>query len=211
MTRLPHLSQRRRRSCPHRSGAAFALAVAASLGSGRIACAQEATLLDPVVVTVQRSAEAAFDSPAAISVVNRATIETAGPQVNLSEALRGVPGISVLDRQNYAQDLQLSIRGFGARSTFGIRGVRLIVDGIPATMPDGQAQASNVDLGSVGRIEVLARPDGAALRQRRRRRGPGLYRGRRGPADDDAVGIGRADGGSGAPAPSSAPARPATA
>jgi iron complex outermembrane receptor protein len=65
----------------------------------------------------------------------------AGPQVNISEALARVPGITVLNRQNYAQDLQLSIRGFGARSTFGIRGVRLIVDGIPATMPDGQGQA----------------------------------------------------------------------
>ncbi|MEO8082059.1 MAG: TonB-dependent receptor [Caldimonas sp.] len=122
--------------------------------------AQEAptALLDPVVVTVQRSSETAFDAPAAITVVDRNVIETAGPQVNLSEALRGVPGISALDRQNYAQDLQLSIRGFGARSTFGIRGVRLIVDGIPATMPDGQAQASNVALGSVGRIEVLRGP-----------------------------------------------------
>ncbi len=69
-----------------------------------------------------------------------------------------VPGITVLNRQNYAQDLQLSIRGFGSRSTFGIRGVRLIVDGIPATMPDGQGQASTVALGSAGRIEVLRGP-----------------------------------------------------
>ena len=116
------------------------------------------TTLDPVVVTAARTHESAFDAPAAIGVVGRETIENGGPQVNLSEALRGVPGISVLNRQNYAQDLQLSIRGFGARSTFGIRGVRLIVDGIPATMPDGQAQASNIDLGSVGRIEVLRGP-----------------------------------------------------
>ncbi len=58
----------------------------------------------------------------------------------LSESLTGVPGLQVQNRQNYAQDLQLSIRGFGSRSTYGIRGIRLYVDGIPATMPDGQGQ-----------------------------------------------------------------------
>jgi iron complex outermembrane receptor protein len=123
------------------------------------AAAQEVpVVLDPVTVTAQRFRQSAFDAPAAISAVTRETIEAAGPQVNLSEALNRVPGISVLNRQNYAQDLQLSIRGFGARSTFGIRGVRLIVDGIPATMPDGQGQASNIALSSAGRIEVLRGP-----------------------------------------------------
>ena len=120
--------------------------------------ADDPLLLDPVVVTAQRSRQSAFDAPAAISAVTRDAIENAGPQVNLSEALNRVPGISVLNRQNYAQDLQLSIRGFGARSTFGIRGVRLIVDGIPATMPDGQGQASTISLSSAGRIEVLRGP-----------------------------------------------------
>jgi iron complex outermembrane receptor protein len=117
-----------------------------------------AVQLDPVVVSAQRDRQSAFDAPAAISAVTRGQIEQAGPQVNLSEALVRVPGISVLNRQNYAQDLQLSIRGFGARSTFGIRGVRLIVDGIPATMPDGQGQASTIVLSSAGRIEVLRGP-----------------------------------------------------
>jgi iron complex outermembrane receptor protein len=115
-------------------------------------------LLDPVVVSAQRSRQPSFDAPAAVSGVTRDAIEDAGPQVNLSESLNRVPGISVLNRQNYAQDLQLSIRGFGARSTFGIRGVRLLVDGIPATMPDGQGQASSIDLSSAGRIEVLRGP-----------------------------------------------------
>ncbi|MEQ1805846.1 MAG: TonB-dependent receptor, partial [Burkholderiaceae bacterium] len=114
--------------------------------------------LDPVVISAERSRQTTFDAPAAISAVTRETIESAGPQVNLSEALNRVPGISVLNRQNYSQDLQLSIRGFGSRSTFGIRGVRLIVDGIPATMPDGQGQASNIALTSAGRIEVLRGP-----------------------------------------------------
>ena len=113
---------------------------------------------EPVVVTATRVEERAFDAPASISIVEAATLRIAGPQVNLSEALVRVPGITVLNRQNYAQDLQLSIRGFGSRSTFGIRGVRLIVDGIPATMPDGQAQASNVSLASAARIEVLRGP-----------------------------------------------------
>src|SRR5262245_19087175 len=114
--------------------------------------------LDTVVITATRTAEKAFDAPAAIGSVDAETIRWAGPQVNLSESLSRIPGITALNRQNYAQDLQLSIRGFGSRSTFGIRGVRLIVDGIPATMPDGQGQASNVSLPSTSRIEVLRGP-----------------------------------------------------
>jgi len=66
-------------------------------------------------------------------------------QVNLSESLDTVPGVSVQSRQNYAQDLQVSSRGFGARSSFGVRGVRLYSDGIPGTMPDGQGQFSQFD------------------------------------------------------------------
>jgi iron complex outermembrane receptor protein len=114
--------------------------------------------LDPVVISAERSRQTTFDAPAAISAVTRETIDSGGFQVNLSEVLNRVPGITVLNRQNYAQDLQLSIRGFGSRSTFGIRGVRLIVDGIPATMPDGQGQASSIALGSAQRIEVLRGP-----------------------------------------------------
>jgi iron complex outermembrane recepter protein len=116
------------------------------------------TQLDPVVISAERSRQTTFDAPAAISAVTRETIDNGGAQVNLSEVLNRVPGITVLNRQNYAQDLQLSIRGFGSRSTFGIRGVRLIVDGIPASMPDGQGQASNIALASAGRIEVLRGP-----------------------------------------------------
>lgn len=117
-----------------------------------------AATLEPVVVTAEREERSAFDTPAAIGRVDASVLERAGPQVNLSEAMNRLPGIVTLNRQNYAQDLQLSIRGFGARSTFGIRGVRLIVDGIPATMPDGQGQASNIALGATGRIEVLRGP-----------------------------------------------------
>ena len=120
--------------------------------------AQEAVPQEPVVVTATRDETRAFDAPAAIDAVDAATIRVAGPQVNLSEALVRIPGLTVLNRQNFSQDLQLSVRGFGSRSTFGIRGVRLIIDGIPATMPDGQGQASSVSLPSAARIEVLRGP-----------------------------------------------------
>ncbi len=114
--------------------------------------------LPEVVISANRREQSSFEAPAAINSVDANTIGEAGPRVNLSEALNRIPGVAVLNRQNYAQDLQLSIRGFGGRSTFGIRGVRLIVDGIPATIPDGQGQASTIALGSAQRIEVLRGP-----------------------------------------------------
>src|SRR4030095_1599903 len=134
------------------------VAIAAALCSGAANAQEVPVTLDTVVVTANRTQEKAFDVPAAIGAVDGDTIRSAGPQVNLSESLSRIPGITALNRQNYAQDLQLSIRGFGSRSTFGIRGVRLIVDGIPATMPDGQGQASNVSLPTTARIEVLRGP-----------------------------------------------------
>ena len=69
-----------------------------------------------------------------------------------------MPGVTVLNRQNYAQDLQLSIGGFGASSAFGIRGIRLLIDGIPATTPDGQGQGSSISLPFTERIKVLRGP-----------------------------------------------------
>jgi len=117
-----------------------------------------AQTLGEVVVSASRSEERSFDAPAAIQNVPRDTIAAAGPQVNLSESLVRVPGLTILERQNYAQDLQVSIRGFGARSAFGIRGVRLLIDGIPATTPDGQGQTSSVSLTSTDHIEVLRGP-----------------------------------------------------
>ena len=113
---------------------------------------------DPVVVTATRVEADPFDVPASIDRVDGDELRAGRLQVNLSESLGVVAGLALQNRQNYAQDLQLSIRGFGARSTFGIRGVRLYVDGVPATQPDGQGQLSNIDLGSVDRIEVLRGP-----------------------------------------------------
>ena len=111
-----------------------------------------------VTITATRIATPAFDVPASIDLVTLSPDTDTRPGINISETLGGVPGLLARDRQNFAQDVQISVRGFGARSTFGIRGVRLYVDGIPATMPDGQGQISNVDLGSAAAIEVLRGP-----------------------------------------------------
>lgn len=111
-----------------------------------------------VVVTATRTAEASADLPVSIDVVDRERLQTGQLQVNLSETLGQVPGVNAQLRQNYAQDLQLSIRGFGARSSFGVRGIRLYSDAIPGTMPDGQGQFSQFDIGSASHIEVLRGP-----------------------------------------------------
>jgi iron complex outermembrane receptor protein len=114
--------------------------------------------LATVVVTATRVAEDSSDLPVSIDRIDAQTIRTGQLQVNLSESLMTVPGVSAQSRQNYAQDLQLSVRGFGARSSFGVRGVRLYSDGIPGTMPDGQGQFSQFDLSSADHIEVMRGP-----------------------------------------------------
>jgi iron complex outermembrane recepter protein len=118
----------------------------------------ESSELATIVVTATRIAEDSRDLPVSIDRIDAQTIRTGQLQVNLSESLMTVPGVSAQSRQNYAQDLQLSVRGFGARSSFGVRGVRLYSDGIPGTMPDGQGQFSQFDLSSAGRIEVMRGP-----------------------------------------------------
>jgi len=125
------------------------LAAGALLPTGS-AAAQEAE--EGVVVSATRSERRSFDVPVSIDAVGGEALREGQPKVNLSESLGRVPGLVVQNRQNYAQDLQLSIRGFGARATFGIRGVKLYADGIPATMPDGQGQAANFNLSSAQRI-----------------------------------------------------------
>ncbi|HHT0550931.1 TPA: TonB-dependent receptor PqqU [Klebsiella michiganensis] len=124
------------------------------VSAGPTALAAEQTM----VVTAAPSAVSELDTPAAVSVVDGDEMRQAAPRVNLSESLGAVPGLQVQNRQNYAQDLQLSIRGFGSRSTYGVRGLRIYVDGIPATMPDGQGQTSNIDIGSLDSLEVLRGP-----------------------------------------------------
>ncbi|HET9761933.1 MAG TPA: TonB-dependent receptor plug domain-containing protein, partial [Casimicrobiaceae bacterium] len=121
-----------------------------------LAAAQEAP--QAVVVTATRTPQSALEVPASIDRVEGDQIRDLHQQVNLSESMGAVPGITVQNRQNYAQDLQVQSRGFGARSTFGVRGIRLIADGIPATMPDGQGQTATFALGSADHIEVLRGP-----------------------------------------------------
>ncbi|MES2585246.1 MAG: TonB-dependent receptor [Pseudomonadota bacterium] len=118
----------------------------------------EGSVLQPVVITGAAPQRRHWSSPATVDTVEGDEVHGGQLQVNLSEGLGRVPGLLIQNRQNYAQDLQISVRGYGARSTFGVRGVRLFVDGIPASAPDGQGQAANFPLGIAQRIEVIRGP-----------------------------------------------------
>jgi iron complex outermembrane receptor protein len=124
------------------------------LSGGAAASAQ---VSETVVITANRDLRT-FDTPYAVGVVEADALRSAGPMVNLSEALGRLPGLVVNLRGNYAQDLQINSRGFGARASFGVRGIRLYADGIPATGPDGQGQVSHFDIAGASRIEVLRGP-----------------------------------------------------
>jgi len=123
-----------------------------------VSFAQEVKSLDAVVITATRTERLQLDVPASVDLIERDQVRDGQLRVNLSESLGRVPGVVVLNRQNYAQDLQISVRGFGSRSTFGVRGVRLYVDGVPASFPDGQGQVSHFPLNAAERIEVLRGP-----------------------------------------------------
>jgi iron complex outermembrane recepter protein len=114
--------------------------------------------LAPIVVTGTRVGTDPQNIPMAIDTVDQDALRDQTLQVNLSESLQRVPGINVQNRGNYAQDLQISSRGFGGRASFGVRGIRLFTDGIPASQPDGQGQVSHFALGSAERVEVLRGP-----------------------------------------------------
>ena len=136
--------------------AAFALLLSPFATAAQDDAARRAVpVLEPVNVTATRREASVFDTPAAVTVRGMPAF---APGMNLSEALQGIPGLLVRDRQNYAQDTQLSIRGFGTRASFGIRGLRVYVDDIPATQPDGQSQLSHANLASAQRVEVLRGP-----------------------------------------------------
>lgn len=111
-----------------------------------------------LVVTATRQPVREGDTPATVAIVERADLQDGQLRINLSESLVRVPGLSIQNRQNYAQDLQISSRGFGARASFGIRGLRLYVDDLPATFPDGQGQGAIVPLSAVDSLEVLRGP-----------------------------------------------------
>ncbi|MAE23361.1 MAG: TonB-dependent siderophore receptor [Pseudomonas sp.] len=114
--------------------------------------------IDELVITGSRYEASGWRLPFSVNRIDAEQATLGKPGVNLSEALGSVPGLVVQNRQNYAQDLQVSSRGFGARSAFGIRGIKLLADGIPLSNPDGQGQAATFDLDTLERIEVLRGP-----------------------------------------------------
>src|SRR5690606_32138131 len=114
--------------------------------------------LEEIVVRATRLETTLDQVPAAVSVVSKDDIQLARQQLGLDESLARVPGLFMQNRFNFAQDLRVSIRGFGARANFGIRGVKILVDGIPETLPDGQGSVDGIDLGATDQIEVIRGP-----------------------------------------------------
>jgi len=137
-------------------------AVISTFGLTNNAAAEETSTqqinMAPVVVTATRVEQNSFDLPVAIDTVDLEDIQAGQLQMQLSESLIRVPGISAQDRTNQSQDPKISTRGFGARSNFGARSIRIYVDGIPLTMPDGQGQPGIVDLSGIRNIEVMRGP-----------------------------------------------------
>jgi iron complex outermembrane receptor protein len=118
----------------------------------------EVDALDEIVVTATRMESSVRDVARSVSIVNKERIQNATQLLGLDEALALVPGLYIQNRHNFAGDLRVALRGFGARSSFGIRGIRIFVDGIPETLPDGQSGVDSIDLGSAQSIEVLRGP-----------------------------------------------------
>lgn len=114
--------------------------------------------VDEIIVRAERVPANVIHVPAAVTVVDQEAIQFARPQLTLGESLSVVPGVFTQNRQNFAQDLRISIRGFGSRARFGIRGIRVLVDGIPTTLPDGQGQVDTLQLATAGRIDVMRGP-----------------------------------------------------
>jgi len=114
--------------------------------------------LETIVVEATRISNPLDRIPASISVVQQDEIQLGRQQLGLDETLNRVPGLFMQNRYNFARDLRISIRGFGARSSFGIRGIKILVDGIPETLPDGTGQVDSIDLGAIRQIEVIRGP-----------------------------------------------------
>ena len=110
--------------------------------------------LPAIVVSATRAERPFSRTAAAVATVTRSDISTARPTWGLDEALGNVPGVIDVNRYNFSLDQRLSIRGFGARAAFAVRGVKVLLDGIPQTLPDGQGQLTNLDLSEVDHIEV---------------------------------------------------------
>lgn len=109
----------------------------------------------PIVVTTTRTAEPVERLPIAVTILEGAQLGDPAPLDGLDGVLGGVPGVYVANRYNFSLDQRLSIRGFGSRANFGSRGVRVLLDGVPQTLPDGQTQFTNIELEDIERVEVL--------------------------------------------------------
>ena len=110
-----------------------------SLQLGAQQLPDSAISIDSLTVTVLRGSDAINQTPYAISIRDQVELQLGNTGLSLEEALQGLPGVQVQNRYNYAVGERISIRGFGARAGFGVRGIKIIVDGIPATMADGQS------------------------------------------------------------------------
>ena len=120
--------------------------------------ADDISSLSPTVVTATRSEAKSFDLPVSIDVVDQETLHDAKVGASISEVSQRIPGVVINNRNNYAQELAISSRGFGARSAFGVKGVRLYIDGIPLNTPDGQGQSGSITLDSIQQLEFLRGP-----------------------------------------------------
>lgn len=132
--------------------------MAAVIANAQPATPSNGNALEEIIVTATRIERDLAHVPAAVSVIGQDTIQVARQQLALDEALGRVPGLFMQNRYNFAQDLRLSLRGFGARAQFGIRGIKVLVDGIPETLPDGQGSVDSIDLGATSQIEVIRGP-----------------------------------------------------
>src|SRR3954454_1638227 len=106
-------------------------------------------------ITVTRAPEPLQRVPYAVGVLDRDALQRGQQTIGIDEALNNLPGVVVTNRYNFSLDQRISIRGFGARSNFGVRGLKILLDGIPQTLPDGQSQLTNIDFADVERAEVL--------------------------------------------------------
>lgn len=145
-----------------------ALALAGALQAVAVAAAAEpppgaAPAVEPraIVITVPRLPRDLLATPAGVAVVDEDDIQQARQGLQLDESLNRVPGLLFQNRYNFAQNLRMSIRGFGARAPFGVRGIRILVDELPETLPDGQSQVDAIDLETADRIEVIRGPSSA--------------------------------------------------
>lgn len=117
--------------------------------------------LEGITVTVSRSRDEINRLPYAVGLLGATQVQGLQAAISLEESLVEIPGVFVANRHNFALGDQISVRGFGARTQFGVRGIRIIQDGIPLTLPDGQSQLGNLDLAAAGRIEVIRGPASA--------------------------------------------------